>query len=104
MCALTTPVVALNLATMLASLAYSEQRGEHMQCSPRRFPYKWLLPAGNLHRFNVVGHVQLGKVRNALAQSESDLRTLKILILIRKHRRAGSNNDTLDIIVPNPSR
>ena len=49
---------------------------------------QWLLPAGNLHRFNVVGDVQLGKIRNALARSKGDLRTFKILILISKNRRA----------------
>ena len=47
-----------------------------------------LLPAGNLHRFNVVGHIQLGQVRNALPRREGNLCTFEILILIGKHRGA----------------
>ena len=82
--ALTTLVVALNPATMPAEMISGERWDEHMQCSSRGFSDKWLLPAGSLHRFNVIGHVQLGKVRNALAWSEGDPRTLKMLILINK--------------------
>jgi hypothetical protein len=80
--AMTTLVVALNLATIPVRLTDRGQRDEHIPRSSRGFSDKRLIRAGNLHRFNVVRHVQFGQVRNTLPRSEGDLRTFEVLNLV----------------------
>ena len=59
-----------------------------------------LFPAGNLHRFDIVRHIELAEIGDMLARSEGKFRPLEILIFISHHRGVGPDNDAFDVIAP----
>ena len=63
MWALTTLVVALNPATMPAEMISSERWDEYSSAHPEDSPTNGYFPQVIFIDSNVIGHVQLGKVR-----------------------------------------
>ena len=59
-----------------------------------------LLPADNIHRFSIIGHIQLAKILDALTRQKGHLRTPEIGILVCPYGRIGSYNHAFDIISP----
>src|SRR6185437_14212824 len=100
MSALTTPVAALNPATLPARLTVSEQWGEPGHAYSQDSPNNWLLLAADFHGFDVVRHVELAKIRYALAWRERDLCAFEILVFIGMDCGVGTDDDTLDVIGP----
>src|SRR5689334_21533231 len=54
----------------------------------------------DLHRLNVIGHVELGQIGHPLPRRKGDLRSLEICILVRADGRIGTDDHALDIVVP----
>src|SRR5690349_6866004 len=56
--------------------------------------------ACNLHGLDVVFHIQLSEIRNALAGRQRELGAFEILLRVRLHSGIGTYDDALDVIVP----